>query len=995
MIKIKKSTISKYLPKKKGKFSLPVKATPQQIAARWKKKKNSLSTLAGNIQSLRYNITRSLQSDDQKEFLTALAIDLMDHTAERVGNAISADNNHFGISNLQKRHVTVERNTVTLKYVGKSGVKHEKTVTDKDLADNVRKAINMSDTSYLLCTSDGFCIKPDRINRYLKDYDITAKDLRGYSANKWIVDKLRSSDVPETDKLRKKEFNRVAKIVAAKVGHGVGTLKNQYLLPTLESDYINKGHIVDMKNIGGMVKLKSGGEVNNAIKKSLIGDKVYSTKDGNSTYNLYKYGDTGYIIGLKFDSYPEQYAPGIFHSEDAGKEVIAGHARDTAAAIKAPANNRFTTKKSPMKKNIISKLFEKYKSGGPIAINPDDKIIKNTITHKSGSAGGMLVGNRHSEGGIKAINKSNGQPLEMEGGEVVITRDAVSDPTPRKFGNETLTNRQILSRINAEAGGVSFADGGEVPEEIMITGKEYEVDGKPMFDYDIVESCGCKHTKMKAGGATLSMYTKDEVISKGLMIFTRETGIPIDFKDFKHTYSNGSIEYYLLTKPISPADIKKIQETQRRLGYDMVDANPYNPFKANITLEMRITSDYVWSPHSKYSIGLFLAEVKNDKVFSYQNVMIFPYRDHGAKFEEGGKVEEKELLNKRVDDADKKLNDFCRPHRTSDGLVSDDVRNSSEYIKLNNEFKAAFRALQEFNKKDKTPYQPKYMQHVVKAEAGTAVTEALPEISGLNAYDLVYLFIKIGYKPAYRLTYLIRSGLNKTDREKQAIEKLTKKGYLNSAGAITEDGKKIARESLSKLGLRMASDYNGQEGIETVGSAIVNYQYQQQAAQPAPPQPGKQRSTSTTGDRVKFREGHGYWDLTRYPYGGDFSRFKGGEEGTIVKGTRKRGDEIRVKLDDGREIITAYRSLDMPFEDAQALMQRNEHLFTNGYESGGEVSKKAEAGTRYADIPEKYRMSLEYFVGQLYHHKDQRSRAILLGDANSVIKEISQLSSKK
>ena len=104
-----------------------------------------------------------------------------------------------------------------------------------------------------------------------------------------------------------------------------------------------------------------------------------------------------------------------------------------------------------------------YKKGGEL--NPDNKSVKNYFEHKSGSAGGLLVGNRHSEGGIKAINNSTGQPLEMEGGEVVITRDAVSDPTPVEFEGKKMTKREVLSEINQSGGGVAFADGGVVGEK--------------------------------------------------------------------------------------------------------------------------------------------------------------------------------------------------------------------------------------------------------------------------------------------------------------------------------------------------------------------------------------------------------------------------------------------------------------------------------------------------------------------------------------------------
>jgi len=132
-------------------------------------------------------------------------------------------------------------------------------------------------------------------------------------------------------------------------------------------------------------------------------------------------------------------------------------------------------------------------------VNADNPKIKNDMIHKSGKVGGLLVGKRHSEGGIKAVNKSNNSPLEMEGGEVVITRNAVSDDTKREFEGEMLTNRQILSKINEGGGGVSFADGGDIPEHIMVSGKEYKYGGNTMKDNEIVDYCGCKH-KMADGG---------------------------------------------------------------------------------------------------------------------------------------------------------------------------------------------------------------------------------------------------------------------------------------------------------------------------------------------------------------------------------------------------------------------------------------------------------------------------------------------------------------
>lgn len=109
-----------------------------------------------------------------------------------------------------------------------------------------------------------------------------------------------------------------------------------------------------------------------------------------------------------------------------------------------------------------------------------------TIIHNKGTLSGYLVGKTHAEGGIKAINKSTGQPLEMQGGEVVITAPAVSDQTKHDFDGEMLTNRQILSKINERGGGVAFAqDGMEIPKDIKRTGASYNFGGKTMTDHEI------------------------------------------------------------------------------------------------------------------------------------------------------------------------------------------------------------------------------------------------------------------------------------------------------------------------------------------------------------------------------------------------------------------------------------------------------------------------------------------------------------------------------
>lgn len=136
------------------------------IEQRWDKKKDSISTLSDNIQSLRYNVSTELKSDNEKVFLTALVIKLMDITAERVGNNESASNGHYGITGLKKSHVKIAGNKITLQYIGKSGVEHEKSFTDASVVHYLKKAINKSPSTYIFTTTDNFKVNEDRVNDY-------------------------------------------------------------------------------------------------------------------------------------------------------------------------------------------------------------------------------------------------------------------------------------------------------------------------------------------------------------------------------------------------------------------------------------------------------------------------------------------------------------------------------------------------------------------------------------------------------------------------------------------------------------------------------------------------------------------------------------------------------------------------------------------------------------------------------------------------------------
>jgi hypothetical protein len=228
----------------------------RQVADRNRKKAERVEKLRKSVEKLRKKVKKDLSSDDLMTKYTALAVALIDHTYERVGNDDSAGEGHFGVTGWQKQHVKFSGGTATIKYVGKSGVKQEKKVTDKDLLKALKDAHGAAKgkESCIFELEDGSCVKAKEVNAYLKDFDVTAKDLRGFHANREMQECLRAirgkgkklpEDKKEREKLLKAEFKEALEQVAAAVGHEASTLKSQYLVPGLESHYLADGSVIE------------------------------------------------------------------------------------------------------------------------------------------------------------------------------------------------------------------------------------------------------------------------------------------------------------------------------------------------------------------------------------------------------------------------------------------------------------------------------------------------------------------------------------------------------------------------------------------------------------------------------------------------------------------------------------------------------------------------------------------------------------------------------
>ena len=254
---VSKALSKKEVPKADGSGTTTVyEYGPRQVAQRNKEKAVRIESLRKKLGDLRKKARGDLTAKDPETRLTALAVALMDETYERVGNEESAKDGHFGVTNWTAGHVTMGSNGATIKYTGKSGVKQEKKVTDAQVLKALRKALKgKGKGDKILCDGDECDILAKDVNTYLKSYEITAKDIRGLHANEEMKRHLKEqrkagpSDLPksrkEKDKILKAEFTAALELAAEAVGHEASTLRNQYLVPSMELSYTQDGTVLD------------------------------------------------------------------------------------------------------------------------------------------------------------------------------------------------------------------------------------------------------------------------------------------------------------------------------------------------------------------------------------------------------------------------------------------------------------------------------------------------------------------------------------------------------------------------------------------------------------------------------------------------------------------------------------------------------------------------------------------------------------------------------
>ncbi len=182
-----------------------------------------------------------------RERACATAVRLLDLGYFRIGNDMYADTNgSFGLTTLQRRHVTRQGHSLQFCFVGKSGVEHRVTIDDPatvEALEVMRKRRARADERLLAWKERGrwHDLAAGHVNEYLRDatgMDASAKDFRTWHATVLAATALAESDEPGDSKASRKRAEVAAmKEVAEYLGNSAALARSSYVDPRVVDAY--------------------------------------------------------------------------------------------------------------------------------------------------------------------------------------------------------------------------------------------------------------------------------------------------------------------------------------------------------------------------------------------------------------------------------------------------------------------------------------------------------------------------------------------------------------------------------------------------------------------------------------------------------------------------------------------------------------------------------------------------------------------------------------
>ena len=228
---------------------------PDYRAKQEQAKYDKLVRFAERLPQVREAMAEHLDGEEFTcEWTSALALRLINLGWFRVGSEQYAKKHRtFGITTLNKNHVTIRGSRVTFKYRGKHKIWVHTALVDSELAEAMRSLVKLEGGKRLFRYRTGdevFNLTGRKLNDYVQEHmgeDFSAKDFRTWGGTLLAAVALAERGVPETETEAKRAIAAVMRSVGERLGNTPAVARSSYVSPAVVEQYLDGRTIDDFR----------------------------------------------------------------------------------------------------------------------------------------------------------------------------------------------------------------------------------------------------------------------------------------------------------------------------------------------------------------------------------------------------------------------------------------------------------------------------------------------------------------------------------------------------------------------------------------------------------------------------------------------------------------------------------------------------------------------------------------------------------------------------
>ena len=199
-----------------------------------------------SLPTIRRCVAKDLAAPDMsRRKVLALVVSLLEATFIRVGNTEYArENESYGLTTMRTRHVHLKGSKVTFEFKGKSGVQHKVDLSDRRLANAVRRCMDLPGYELFQYVDEQgarHVLDSADVNDYLAEISgdhFTAKDFRTWAGTILACTMLRTFEAFKSETEAKKNLVHAIKQVAKQLGNTPSVCRKCYIHPAIIEKYM-------------------------------------------------------------------------------------------------------------------------------------------------------------------------------------------------------------------------------------------------------------------------------------------------------------------------------------------------------------------------------------------------------------------------------------------------------------------------------------------------------------------------------------------------------------------------------------------------------------------------------------------------------------------------------------------------------------------------------------------------------------------------------------